>query len=249
VTPERELTAELATRVTDLAAVNQELESFSYSVSHDLRAPLRHITGFAALLERSSGESLDEHSRRYLTTITGAATRMGALIDDLLSFSRMGRSALSARPVDLRAVVEEAKREVENGDGGQPVEWVLHPLPAATGDPEMLRVVFVNLLANAVKYTAPRPAPRVEVGFADHPGGPAVFVRDNGVGFDPQYADKLFGVFQRLHSSDDFEGTGIGLATVRRIVQRHGGQVWAEGAVDRGATFYVSLPSMPRGRT
>jgi PAS domain S-box-containing protein len=247
VTREREIARELETRVKQLDEANQELESFSYSVSHDLRAPLRHITGFAALLERSAGGELRETDRRYLQTITTAAKRMGALIDDLLSFSRMGRASLSRQRVDLGALVEDAWREVVADVNGRALEWVRHDLPVVTGDHDMLRVVFVNLLSNAVKYSAPRAHARVEVGAEIEDATARIFVRDNGVGFDPQYAHKLFGVFQRLHSSDDFEGTGIGLATVRRIVRRHGGDVWAESAPDRGATFHVSLPRTAPG--
>jgi PAS domain S-box-containing protein len=251
VTHERELSASLESHVTSLAEVNRELESFSYSVSHDLRAPLRHITGFAALLERSAGETLGERDRRYLTTITGAANRMGRLIDDLLSFSRTGRAALAEQPVDLQALVEDVRKEAQEDarpSADRPIDWVVGPLPTVTGDREMLRVALVNLLANAVKYSSTRPAPRIEIGMDGGPRGPALFVRDNGVGFDAQYAHKLFGVFQRLHSSDEFEGTGIGLAIVRQIVRRHGGEVWAEGAVDRGATFHVWLPTMGETR-
>ncbi len=249
VTRELEIAEELKTRVAELADANQELESFSYSVSHDLRAPLRHITGFAALLERSAGQVLREQDQRYLQTITGAANRMGRLIDDLLSFSRTGRLALSTQRVSLGDIVEEARREVENdGAPGRAIDWVIRPVPEVDGDREMLRIVFVNLLANAVKYSSTRPEPRIEVGVCDARGRATVFVRDNGVGFDPQYAHKLFGVFQRLHSSDDFEGTGIGLATVRRIIRRHGGYVWAESALGQGATFYVAMPHLaPEG--
>jgi PAS domain S-box-containing protein len=247
VTREREVARELETRVTELADANQELESFSYSVSHDLRAPLRHITGFAALLERSAGEELAERDRRYLQTITGAAQRMGLLIDDLLALSRTGRVPLATRRVNLTEVVEAAQRDVADDLDRRQVDWAIQPLPEVDGDPDLLRVAFVNLLSNAVKYSAPRARPRIEVGVCVADGRTAVFVRDNGVGFDPQYAHKLFGVFQRLHSSDDFDGTGIGLATVRRIIRRHGGDVWAEGALDQGATFYVTLPHLASG--
>ncbi len=246
VTDERKMTEDLKTSLAKTAEVNHELESFSYSVSHDLRAPLRHITGFAALLERSAGERLGEKDRRYLATITNAATRMGRLIDDLLAFSRTGRAALSRQPVDLTQVVDEARREIEDETAGRELDWVVEPLPAVSGDREMLKLVFVNLLSNAVKYSRPRERARIEVRAAKANGRVTVFVRDNGVGFDPQYAHKLFGVFQRLHSADDFEGTGIGLATVRRIVNRHGGKVWAEGVLGEGATFFVSLPPAAR---
>jgi signal transduction histidine kinase len=227
----------------ELSAVNQELEAFSYSVSHDLRAPLRHVTGFASLLQKSAGDRLDEKETRYVRTIVEAATRMGRLIDDLLAFSRMGRAPLQRTRVSLDAVVREARQDLARADGGVEISWNLHPLPEVHGDAALLRQVFVNLLSNAAKYSGARPQPAVEVGIEPGNGEETViYVRDNGVGFDMAYVDKLFGVFQRLHSADAFEGTGIGLANVRRIVHRHGGRVWAEGAVDAGATFYVSLP-------
>jgi PAS domain S-box-containing protein len=246
VTAERKMTEDLKVSLAKVGEVNRELESFSYSVSHDLRAPLRHITGFAALLERSAGDRLDDKDRRYLGTIVNAATRMGRLIDDLLAFSRTSRAAISRQPVDLAQVVDEARRDIEDETAGRDLDWVVEPLPPVSGDREMLKLAFVNLLSNAVKYSRPRERARIEVGAAKVNGSVTVFVRDNGVGFDPQYAHKLFGVFQRLHSADDFEGTGIGLATVRRIVSRHGGKVWAEGVPGRGATFYLSLPPAAR---
>jgi light-regulated signal transduction histidine kinase (bacteriophytochrome) len=227
------------------AALNQELEAFSYSVSHDLRAPLRHMTGFASLLQRSAVDRLTEKEARHMRTIIDAATRMGRLIDDLLAFARMGRAPLNRQRVSLDTVVDEALHEVEGIPGGRAVSWNIHrPLPAVEGDPAMLRLVFVNLLSNAAKYAGGREAPAVEVGVDGGPDETVVYVRDNGVGFDMQYAHKLFGVFQRLHSADEFEGTGIGLANVQRIIHRHGGRVWAEGVVDAGATFFFSLPTM-----
>jgi signal transduction histidine kinase len=238
-----EATVLLKRHVEELAAVNQELESFSYSVSHDLRAPLRHITGFAMMLRESASSTLDAEGERYLKTIVDAATRMGRLIDDLLAFSRVGRTQLGQSPVDLNRLVQEARQEVSADINGRVVNWQVQELPVVKGDPALLRLVFVNLLSNALKYSAKRPRTEIEVGVEAEGDGTVVFVRDNGVGFDMQYAHKLFGVFQRLHSNDDFEGTGIGLANVRRIVQRHGGRTWAEGAVDAGATFYVSLPN------
>jgi signal transduction histidine kinase len=244
----RRLNAELEQRVVErtaqLESANEELEAFSYSVSHDLRAPLRHVTGFASLLEQSAGDRLAEKDTRYLRAIVEAAGRMGRLIDDLLAFSRMGRAALDRRRISLDAVVRDALHEAQGGAADREIVWKIHPLPEVDADAAMLRLVFVNLLSNAIKYTAGRPQPTVEVGV--NGGGPdetVIYVRDNGVGFDMAYAHKLFGVFQRLHSSDDFEGTGIGLANVRRIVHRHGGRVWAEGMVDGGATFFFSLPN------
>jgi PAS domain S-box-containing protein len=228
----------------ELAAVNEELEAFSYSVSHDLRAPLRHVTGFASLLQRSAGDRLGEKDARHLRTIVDAAGRMGQLIDDLLAFSRAGRTHIERTRVSLAAVVRDAQADVMRPDVGAPaIAWTVHPLPEVNGDPGLLRQVFVNLLSNAAKYSSTRRCPAVEVGVQSSATEETViYVRDNGVGFDMAYAGKLFGVFQRLHSSEAFEGTGIGLANVRRIVHRHGGRVWAEGAVDAGATFYFSLP-------
>jgi light-regulated signal transduction histidine kinase (bacteriophytochrome) len=243
VTEQKRAEAAVQQQASDLAAVNQELEAFSYSVSHDLRAPLRHVTGFASMLQRSAGARLAESESRHLTVIVEAAARMGRLIDDLLAFSRMGRAAIDRETVSLDRVVGEVIRELQVGPVEHPVTWRVHPLPDVDGDPGMLRQAFVNLISNAVKYSAGRPAPTVEIGcLPATPGETVIYVRDNGVGFDMQYAHKLFGVFQRLHSSDDFEGTGIGLANVRRIVHRHGGRVWVEAAVDAGATFFLSLP-------
>ncbi|HMJ85251.1 MAG TPA: ATP-binding protein [Vicinamibacterales bacterium] len=233
----------LKQRLEELDAANRELESFSYSVSHDLRAPLRHITGFAMMLRESATSTLDGEGQRFLTTIVDAATRMGRLIDDLLAFSRVGRTQLARSPVDLNRLIQEAKQEVCADINGRAVSWQVQDLPTVKADPALLRLVFVNLLSNALKYSAKRPQTEIEVGVMPERDDTVVFVRDNGVGFDMQYAHKLFGVFQRLHSNDEFEGTGIGLANVRRIVQRHGGRTWAEGAINRGATFYVSLPN------
>jgi signal transduction histidine kinase len=233
---------ELEARVAELANVNLELEAFSYSVSHDLRAPLRHVTGFASLLEQQAGSTLDAQARRYLTTITEAARRMGTLIDDLLAFSRMGRTNVVKRSISLSELLDEARAEVSVDLNGRRIVWDVQPLPTVEADPALLRSALVNLLSNAVKYTSTRDEARIEVGTVASAGEVVVFVRDNGVGFDMAYAHKLFGVFQRLHRSDEFIGTGIGLANVRRIVQRHGGRTWAEGAIDSGATFYFSLP-------
>jgi PAS domain S-box-containing protein len=239
----RGLNDELEQRVSELNALTQELEAFSYSVSHDLRAPLRHVTGFAAILEKSAGPTLDEKGRGHLRIISDAATRMGRLIDDLLVFSRMGRQEMTRGRVDLAALVEEVRRDVTSHAAGRSIAWNIHPLPVVRGDAATLRLVLTNLLSNAVKYSGTQPTAEIEVAGNGTPAETVVSVRDNGVGFDMQYAHKLFGVFQRLHSTDDFEGTGIGLANVRRIVHRHGGRVWAEGAVGRGATFFFSLPN------
>ncbi|HEU0106856.1 MAG TPA: CHASE3 domain-containing protein [Vicinamibacteria bacterium] len=237
------LNLELARNVEELTAVNGELEAFSYSVSHDLRAPLRHINGFVDLLQRRAGPTLDETARRYLTTIAGAAKQMGHLIDDLLSFSRMGRGEVTRSRVRLAVLLAEVRDSLGEDTRGRDVAWRVNGLPEVVGDPAMLRVVLTNLLSNALKYSRTRGRTEIEVGWRRGDDGLALlWVRDNGVGFDMQYAAKLFGVFQRLHRAAEFEGTGIGLATVRRIVHRHGGRTWAEAAVDAGATIYFSLP-------
>ena len=229
-------------RTAQLQEANRELESFSYSVSHDLRAPLRHITGFAQLLERRAGEKLDDTARSYLKTIISATQQGGTLVDDLLSFSRMGRAELRKKQVDLRALMEEVCHEMQTDVGERSVEWRIGPLPHVEADPALLRQVVRNLLGNALKYTRPRAQAVIEVGAREVKGEVEVWVRDNGVGFEMQYVDKLFGVFQRLHTAEQFEGTGIGLANVRRIISRHGGRTWAEGTVGQGATFHFSLP-------
>jgi signal transduction histidine kinase len=237
------LITELAERSEQLTALNKELEAFSYSVSHDLRAPLRHIHGFTELLQKAAGPPLDPTRQRYLRVIAESAVKMGDLIDSLLVFSRMGRAEMMRTHVDLNAIVRSARRDVSQADPARKVTWVLNPLPSVRGDPGMLQLVFTNLLSNAFKYSRNRADAVIEVGHRDGSESEAVvFVKDNGVGFDMAYADRLFGVFQRLHRTEEFEGTGIGLANVQRIVARHGGRVWAEAEPDKGATFYVALP-------
>jgi len=236
------LEARVRERTAQLQEANQELESFSYSVSHDLRAPLRHIIGFAQLLERRAGAVLDDVARGHLRTITNAAQQGGMLVDDLLAFSRMGRAELRQTRVDLGALMQEVRRELEPESKGRHVEWRVGELPAVKADPALLRQVLRNLLGNAVKYTRPRAHALIEVGAHTQEEEVELWVRDNGVGFEMQYVDKLFGVFQRLHTAEQFEGTGIGLANVRRIISRHGGRTWAEGALEQGATFHFTLP-------
>ncbi len=243
ITTRRRVAAELQRRGELLQAANKELEAFSYSVSHDLRAPLRHIDGYASLLSKTAGPTLSEKAQRYLQTISDSAKQMGQLIDNLLVFSRMGRQEMLRGTVNLNQLVKTVIHDLRLDLQGRTISWRIEELPDVPGDPAMLHQVFMNLISNAVKFTSKRPEPHIEIGSLHQtPGEITLFVRDNGVGFDMQYVNKLFGVFQRLHRNDEFEGTGIGLANVRRIIHRHGGRTWAEGAIDKGATFFVSLP-------
>ncbi len=243
----RSLNAELEQRVVErtrsLEAANRELESFSYSVSHDLRAPLRHIDGYAQMLSEHVGDALGEKPRRYLRTIVDTVEEMGLLIDNLLEFSRMGRAELQRGTVALDALMDETLAGLGDGMKGRNIVWKRHPLPTVQGDAALLKQVLVNLASNALKYSRARDPAIIEIGSnAGTNGEIVVYVRDNGAGFDMKYATKLFGVFQRLHRADEFEGTGIGLANVRRIIQRHGGRVWADASPGVGATFYFTLP-------
>jgi signal transduction histidine kinase len=228
-------------RTAQFEAANKELEAFAYSVSHDLRAPLRHITGFADLLRKKAG-GLDPESARSLEFIISGAKQMELLVHDLLNFSRTSRTEIHLRQVRLSDLVEEVRQSIHSELNGRAVEWKVHSLPDVHADPALLRIVFNNLLGNAIKYTRPRKPACIEVGTSPSEREHVIFVRDNGVGFDMQYVGKLFGVFQRLHHAEEFEGTGIGLASVQRIIVRQGGRVWAEGKESEGATFYFSLP-------
>lgn len=233
----------LEQRNEDLVAANADLETFAHSVSHDLRAPLRHIQGFISLLAETANEKLADGERDYIATIEKAAQRMGQLIDDLLAFSRIGRAGITKRQVDMSGLVQECLDELEPDLAARRIDWEIGPLPRTPGDHNLLRQVWANLLANAVKYTRPRDRARIQVAASTQDNEVVFYVQDNGVGFDMAYADRLFGVFQRLHNEDEFEGTGIGLANVRRIVQRHGGRTWAEAQEGEGAKIFFSLPA------
>jgi light-regulated signal transduction histidine kinase (bacteriophytochrome) len=233
----------VAERTAELEAANKELEAFTYSVSHDLRAPLRHVNGFSKLLVEEHLAELSPGAREYVATIRDSVLNMGMLIDDLLNLARLGRKQLSTQVTGLNPLAEEVRADLNRANPDRLIEWKFETLPFVECDPGLMKQVFVNLLSNAVKFTRPRQPAVIEVGVTSHNGARAVFVRDNGVGFSMKYANKLFGVFQRLHRSEDFEGTGVGLATVQRIIHKHGGRVWAEAELDKGATFYFTLGS------
>jgi PAS domain S-box-containing protein len=238
----RKLNEELGKRSIELEASNKELEAFAYSVSHDLRAPLRHISGFTELLQKNISSFLNEKTQRYMTTILDSAKRMGNLIDDLLAFSRIGRAEARETTVSLEQLAKEVLAEVQEADKRK-IAWKVGSLPVVYGDRSMLRLALVNLISNSVKFTRTRAQAQIEIGCLEKKqDGVIVFVKDNGVGFDMKYSNKLFGVFQRLHPTEAFEGTGIGLATVQRIIHRHRGKVWADSSVDKGATFFFSIP-------
>jgi hypothetical protein len=227
----------------DLKAANADLESFGHSASHDLRAPLRHIQGYIDILEKSAAPKLDDKERQKLKVIRGAAQKMGQLIDDLLGFSRIGRTELCKTQINMDRLLQEILADMEPDLAGRNITWEIHPLPPVLGDQSLIRQVLVNLVANAVKYSRSRNPAKIEIRAVPEEKEIVFQVRDDGVGFDMNYANKLFGVFQRLHLESEFEGTGIGLANVRRIIQRHGGRTWAEGKVEEGSTFYFSLPT------
>jgi PAS domain S-box-containing protein len=238
----KNLNAMLERNNAQLTEANKDLEAFSYSVSHDLRAPLRHMSGFVDLLQKRLKDYSDEKTLSYAASISGASNKMSMLIDDLLAFSHIGRMEMQKRRVNMNALVSEVVREIQDELKERKIRWDIEELPEVLGDRALLRLVIVNLVSNAVKFTSTRPQAEIKIGCKDEGVSFSCSVADNGVGFDMQYVDKLFGVFQRLHTKDEFEGTGIGLANVQRIIFRHGGRVWAEGAVGQGATFYFTLP-------
>jgi len=241
----RRLNADLEKRVeqrtAELLASNEELESFTYSVSHDLRAPLRHVDGYAQLLEEDFRDQIPEEAQKYVTKIRQGSENMRQLVDDLLNLSHVGKAELARQKAALKPIVETIVHDISLEANGRKIEWKIDDLPQVECDAGLIRQVFANLIANAVKYTRPREVAMIEVGQVQQNGEAAFFVRDNGVGFSMKYVNKLFGVFQRLHRSEEFEGTGVGLATVARIVRKHGGRVWAEGELDKGATFFFTL--------
>jgi light-regulated signal transduction histidine kinase (bacteriophytochrome) len=237
------LTEELLISHERLATANADLEAFSYSVAHDLRSPIRQIAGFSKIMLEEYGAELPAEARRYLDKVAQGAQQMGCLVDDLLHLAQVGRQALSLRITPLNSIVESAMASLRPDCSHRTIEWHIGDLFSVACDDGLMQQVFVNLLSNALKYTRPRNPAIIEVGQVNLDGERVIFVRDNGVGFDMQYAGKLFGVFQRLHAASEFEGTGIGLATVERIVRKHGGRIWAHAELDRGATFFISIPS------
>lgn len=238
----RDLEQRVVERTAELEAVNTELADFSYSVSHDLRAPLRHIDGYLELLQKRMADSLDELSSHYLTSIMNSSRRMGTLIDSLLAFTRMRRTQISWDTLDLNCLVHDVIDQLTQDKNQRRIHWQITDLPTVNGDPIMLRIVLMNLISNAIKFTQTRVVAEIAIGSQTTENETIIFVRDNGVGFDMAYADRLFGVFQRLHRNDEFEGLGIGLANIRRIIRLHGGKTWAEGKLNEGATFYFTLP-------
>jgi PAS domain S-box-containing protein len=241
-----ERTEALEHRTTQLEEANKELEAFSYSVSHDLRTPLRAIDGFSTILVENYAEQLPPDAQRFLKRVSESAQRMNHLVNDLLAFSRLTRKDLNKQQVAPLYLVHEVLQELQRDQTGREIEWIIRDLPECYADPSLLRQVYANLIGNALKFTRQKHQARIEISSQEKNGETIYFISDNGAGFDMQYADKLFGVFQRLHTSDEFEGTGIGLANVKRIITRHGGRIWAEAEVERGATFYFTLPQVER---
>ena len=241
----RSLNAELEQRVTlrtaELTASTREMEAFTYSVSHDLRAPLRHIIAFAEILKEESGNKLQPQSQEYVDRIINSARNLSRLVDDLLNLARIGRQGISRKQTNLNKIIDEVIADLGPDVNNRRIEWKIESIPVTACDPVLVKQVWANLISNAVKYTRPRTVAVIEIGLTDHMGEMALFIRDNGVGFDMKFVDKLFGVFQRLHRAEDFEGTGVGLATVERILQKHGGKVWAESKPNSGTVFYFTL--------
>jgi signal transduction histidine kinase len=238
-----DLEIRVESRTAELQELNRELEAFTYSVSHDLRAPLRHMDGFSRILQQEFGPQLPDEAKHYLDRVRAASTHMSALVEDLLHLSRVGRQAPQRQFISLRTLAEEAREDILPEAQGREIQWKLDSLPEVEADPVLLRQVFANLFSNAVKFTRNQPLAVIEVSAREEKGKVVIFVKDNGAGFDPKYADKLFGVFQRLHRQDEFEGTGIGLATVQRIIHKHDGRVWAESQPGQGAIFFFTLPA------
>jgi light-regulated signal transduction histidine kinase (bacteriophytochrome) len=236
-------------RTAQLEEANKELESFTYSVAHDLRAPLRHVAGFSGILVEEFSSSLDAQAQSYLQRIQDGTRKMGQLVDELLSLAQVGRQQPNLQQSGLNSIVKEVIEILQPEIEGRQVEWKIAALPFVECDPTLLKQVFQNLISNALKYSRPRPLAVIEIGQSQKNGHSAIFVRDNGVGFNIKYADKLFGVFQRLHRSEDFEGTGVGLATVQRIIKKHQGRVWAEAELDKGATFYFTIGGLQPAET
>jgi signal transduction histidine kinase len=244
-----ELECRLAERTAQLETANKESEAFSYSIAHDLRAPLRHISGFSKILQDNYGTTLDATAQGYLRFVCDGAKHMGRLVDDLLTMGRVGRQKMVPKPTDLNSLLGGAVESLQPEYEGRQIDWKIGKLPSVECDPALMKQVFANLISNAVKYTRPREKAVIEVGQLTTDGGPTIFVRDNGTGFDQRYAHKLFGLFQRLHTAEEFEGTGGGLAAAQRIVVRHGGRIWAEAEVDKGATFFFTLATHRPGST
>src|SRR5688572_2564547 len=243
-----ELEQRVEKRTAQLEATNRELEAFTYSVSHDLRAPLRRIDGFAKLLVEEYAGDLPDEARHYLSRVRDGTRQMGLLVDDLLNLARLGRQDVKLQVAGLSSIVERVVTSLKRDAEGRDIDWQIQPLPFVECDPALMEVVFTNLISNAMKYTRPRDRAVIHVGSIEQNGHPVIYVRDNGVGFSMKYADKLFGVFQRLHRAEDFEGTGVGLATVQRILHKHAGTIWAEAELDKGACFYFTLGAVPATR-
>jgi PAS domain S-box-containing protein len=244
-----ELEQRVKQRTAQLEAANQELEAFSYSISHDLRAPLRTIDGFTRILEEDYGTGLDAEGKRLCSVIRHSTTRMNSLIDDLLAFSRLSRTEMDCISADMGMMVQAVYEELVPPENRARIDFIAEPLPRVTCDPILLRQVWINLISNAVKFSLPREKARIEIGSQSTPEEDTFSIRDNGAGFNMQFSDRLFGVFQRLHSESEFEGTGVGLAIVQRVIHRHGGRIWAKGEVDKGAVFYFTLPKNPAADT